>query len=268
MSLTQRLKQGFLRLPPMKKVILVSSATLMVSTVLPWYDQRNNFGVGDTFIGVQGPLFAVGLIVLGCGAVAFFNMFFPLMGRNFFDLKRKSGSLALSLGTQSLLLMVVANSIFFHPDFAATINNKGTRFGMVVAFVSIGAMMISGWWTRRKEKAGGEVEEREDDLEDTMVEPVMDEDVPVETSSYNQPNYSQPSYSTPQERPAYSGSSYVRANETPTAQQGVDPLTLDPKTRYKMMQSQNRYSSAARNNVWGSGSGSAYGARRREDSQY
>ncbi len=276
MSLTQRLKQGFLRLPPMKKIILVSSATLMVSTVLPWYDQRNNFGVGDTFIGVQGPLFAVGLIVLGCGALAFFNMFLPLMGRNFFDLKRKSGSLALSLGTQSLLLMVVANSIFFHPDFAATINNKGTRFGMVVAFASIGAMMISGWWTRRKEKAGGETEERENEMEDTMAEPVMDEEVPVETSSYSQPSYSQPtysqpSYSTPQERPAYSGSSYVRANETPATQHGVDPLTLDPKTRYKMMQSQNRYSSAARNNVWGSGGGSAYGAARRrmeEDSQY
>lgn len=259
MSLTQRLKQGFLRLPPMKKVILISSFTLCVSTVMPWYDQRNNFGVGDTFLGVQGPLFAVGLVVLGCGLVSFFNMFLPLMGRNFFDLKRKSGSLALTLGTQALLLMLVANSIFFHPEFASTINNKGTRFGMMIAFFSIGALMISGWWTRRKEKAAGGAEEGETDLEDSYTTPVRAaESIPVQTAS--RPLYTEPSFT--QERPAY-GASRPVAEPAPTAP--VDPLTLDAKTRYKMMQSQGRYSSTARNNLWGSGSGSAYGRGRVED---
>lgn len=257
MSLTQRLKQGFLRLPPMKKVILISSFTLCVSTVLPWYDQRNNFGVGDTFIGVQGPLFAVGLVVLGCGAVSFFNMFLPLMGRNFFELKRKSGSLALTLGTQALLLMLVANSIFYHPEFAATINNKGTRFGMIAAFLSIGALMISGWWVRRKEKALGGAEEREDDLEDAFVEPVRAaETVPVQTAS--RPLYTEPI----QDRPAYGA---TRPVAEPVATAPVDPLTLDAKTRYKMLQSQGRYSSTARNNLWGSGGGSAYGRGRVEE---
>ncbi|MEK9159873.1 MAG: hypothetical protein AAB383_04040 [Patescibacteria group bacterium] len=240
----------------MKKVILISSFTLCASTVMPWYDQRNNFGVGDTFIGVQGPLFAVGLVVLGCGAVSFFNMFLPLMGRNFFDLKRKSGSLGLTLGTQALLLLLVANSIFYHPEFATTINNKGTRFGMIVAFLSIGALMISGWWTRRKEKAeqgtlaSGEGEEREDDLEDAYVAPV--------TSS-------RPLYEPTQERPQYAAPRAVEPTPAPTAP--VDPLTLDAKTRYKMLQSQGRYSSTARNNLWGSGGGSAYGRSNRDDNQ-
>lgn len=265
MSLTQRLKQGFLRLPPMKKVILISSFTLCVSTVLPWYDQRNNFGVGDTFLGIQGPLFAVGLVVLGCGAVSFFNMFLPLMGRNFFDLKRKSGSLALSLGTQALLLLLVANSIFFHPEFASTINSKATRFGMMTAFFSIGALMIAGWWVNRKEKAvaAGGGEEREDDgFEDTYVAPVRaSEEVPVETAS--RPLYTQPSFNTVQERPAYSQP--VQQAATP-----VDPLTLDAKTRYKMLKSQGHYSPNARNNLWGSGSGSAFGrpTRVEDDNQY
>lgn len=246
----------------MKKVILISSFTLCVSTVLPWYDQRNNFGVGDTFLGVQGPLFAVGLVVLGCGVVSFFNMFLPLMGRNFFDLKRKSGSLALSLGTQALLLLLVANSIFFHPEFASTINNKATRFGMMTAFFSIGALMISGWWVNRKEKAGGEVEEREDELEDTYTAPVYaSEDVPVETAS--RPLY-QPSFNTVQDRPAYSQPIQPVQQATP-----VDPLTLDAKTRYKMLKAQGHYSPNARNNLWGSGSGSAFGrATREEDNQY
>ncbi len=260
MSLTQRLKQGFLRLPPMKKVILISSFTLCVSTVMPWYDQRNNFGVGDTFLGIQGPLFAVGFVVLGCGLVSFFNMFLPLMGRNFFDLKRKSGSLALTLGTQALLLMLVANSIFFHPEFATTINNKGTRFGMMIAFFSIGALMISGWWVNRKEKSASGTEEGEDDLEDAYVAPVRAETVPVQTAS--RPLY-EPAFT--QDRPTYAAPRAVEPTPAPTAP--VDPLTLDAKTRYKMLQSQGRYSSTARNNLWGSGSGSAYGRANRDDNQ-
>ncbi|MFA5789025.1 MAG: hypothetical protein WC924_04130 [Candidatus Gracilibacteria bacterium] len=230
----------------MKKVILVSSLTLCVSTVMPWYDQRNNFGVGDTFLGIQGPLFAVGLVVLGCGAVSFFNIFLPLMGRNFFDLKRKSGSLALSLGTQALLLLLVANSVFYHPEFAITINNKGTRFGMIAAFFSIGALIISGWWTRRKEKAGVEGEEHENEMEDFIT--------PVESAS--RPLYTQPSFNTVQDRPI---------QQPIQSAASIDPLTLDAKTRYKILKSQGHYSASARNNLWGSGSGSAFGRQTRED---
>ncbi|MFA6023865.1 MAG: hypothetical protein WC777_01445 [Candidatus Gracilibacteria bacterium] len=252
MSLTQRLKQGFLRLPSAKKLILVSSFTLAVSTVMPWYDQRNNFGVGDTFLGIQGPLFAVGFLVLGCALVSFSNLFLPLMGRHFFDLKRQSGSLALSLGGLSLLLILVANSVFYHPEFAVTINNKGTRFGMVAAFISIGALMISGWWVRRKEKAGGGMEDRENELEDFMATPVA----PAPMPSYSVPT---PSYVVPvQDRIPQ-----PQVQPAPQAQVPVDPLTLDARTRYKMMKSQGHYSSSARNNLWGSGSGSAFGRQAR-----
>ena len=63
MSLTQRVKQGFLRLPMVKKAILLASGVLMLSVVLPWYDNRNSFGVGETYLGIQGPLFLVGVLV-------------------------------------------------------------------------------------------------------------------------------------------------------------------------------------------------------------
>lgn len=256
MSLTQRLKQGFLRLPPMKKVILISSFTLSLSTVLPWYDQRNNFGVGETYLGLQGPLFTVGLIILGCGVISFLNIFIPLFGRNFFELKRKTGTLALSFGVQSLLLLLVANSIFFHPDFAATINNKGTRFGMILAFLSIGTLMISGWWVRRKERsAGAEGEEREYEMEDIITPmPIPSESIPVETIV----------------APSYQAARNFAPNMVKEPE--IDPLTLDARTRYKMMKAQGgQHSPSARNNLWGGNrNGSPYSARRplEEDSQY
>lgn len=210
----------------------------MLSTVLPWYDERNSFGIGDTFLGVQGPLFLVGLLVLGFGAITFFNLFFPLMGRNFFNLRRRGGSVALLLGAQSLLLLAVANSVFYHPQFGLNLTNKGTRFGMMTAFFAVGAMMISGWMTRRKES--------EESVEmEAYVEPVE-----VERKTVS---------------PVFTPMPSPQTNGGETANAVVDPLTLDAKTRYRMMQAQDRYSTRARTNLWGSGNGSPYGAGRSAD---
>ena len=243
MSLTQRVKQGFLRLPFSKKAILFSSGALMLSTVMPWYDERNSFGIGDTYLGVQGPLFLVGLLVLGFAAITFFNLFFPLMGRNFFNLRRRGGSVALILGAQSLLLLGVANSVFYHPQFGLNLTNKGTRFGMMMAFFCVGAMMISGWMTRRKES------EESVDME-AYVEPVEVERAATVSPVFT-PMPTPESYSVPVQEP----------------QAAVDPLTLDAKTRYRMMQAQDRYSARARTNLWGSGNGSPYGGGTRPADQ-
>lgn len=258
MSLSQRIKQGFLRQPFVKKAILVASAGLMLSSVLPWYDNRNSFGVGDTFLGIQSPLFLVGYLVLGFGLISFLNMFLPLMGRKFFGLKKKGGITAVILGLQALFAIAIANSVFYHPSFGANISHKATRFGMLVAFGSIGVMIIAGWVAHKKELAG-----KYDDIDDVFTNPEPAKPVTSFTpkpapnlSSTPRATYSTPSVSssTPTPRPAprptpepYSGGGA-----------GVDPLTLDAKTRYKMMQSQQRYSSGARNNLWGSGNGSAY----------
>ncbi len=220
----------------MKKVILTSSAALMVSTVMPWYDLRNSFGVGDTYLGIQGPLFVIGFLVLGCAVVSFFNMFFPLMGRQFFNLRKRGGSTAMLLGGQALLLLLVANSIFYHPDFGASVSSKATRFGMVIAFASIGMMIIAGWIARRKESEEGEAQ--------TAAEDILEETTPVIQVSV--PTYNAPTYPVTS-RPTYGAS------------QSVDPLTLDPRARYKMLRSQGRYSTSAQGNLWGSGAGSAFG---------
>jgi hypothetical protein len=281
MALTQRIKQGFLRLPFSKKAVLLSSAALMISAVLPWYDNRNSFGVGDTYLGIEGPLFLVGALVLAFGAISFFNMFFPLMGRNFFRLKRKSGVTAMLLGIQSLLLIVVANSVFYHPSFGMNVSHKGARFGMLFAFASISVMVISGWMTHRREKAGKFDEIDADELMQNPVgagiarpvaSPIASPIASPDTEIF-EPGAT---YSSGYQRPtgAYSGNgvtgsvglengsrrstvsstagSTVGSTENPGG--GVDPLTLDAKTRYKMLRAQQRRSESAKTNLWGNGS--------------
>lgn len=250
MSLIQRTKQGFLRLPFLKKVVLLSSLGLMISTLMPWYDERNSFGVGESYLGIQGPFFLIGLMVLGFGAISFFHLFLPLTGKNFFKTRGKTGLTSFFLGVQSLLLLIVANSIFYHPDFGVNISSKSTRFGMTFAFISLGLMALSGWLSRNKEDSVSE--EVITDVEEPSYEaprytaPVRPEatvrsepmDVPVQTS------FTQPKAQTSSNPAPYSGGAG-----------SVDPLTLDPRTRYKLMQSRMRKEGTIHSgpNFWGNG---------------
>ncbi|MFA5855371.1 MAG: hypothetical protein WC846_03785 [Candidatus Gracilibacteria bacterium] len=235
------MKQGFLRLPFVKKAVMVAGAATTVSTLMPWYDMRNSVGIGNTYLGVQGPLFVVGMLVLGFGAVSFLNLFLPLAGKSFFNLKRKGGATSMILGAQSLLLLLVANTTFYHPNFGLALSNKTTRFGMMMAFLSAGLMIISGYFARKYEATHGE-----------ETEFFVEEEVPSPPASV------QSGYAIPERR--VQSSLMDTMGEASGAGSGVDPLTLDAKTRYKMMQSQMRYSSSAKTNMWGSGKGSAFGS--------
>ncbi|MEK7146385.1 MAG: hypothetical protein AAB802_04380 [Patescibacteria group bacterium] len=227
MSLNQRIKQGFLRLPALDKALLFGSLLLTVSPLMPWFDNRNSSGVGESYLGVEGPLFVVGILVGVLGAVSFLQMFLPLMGKNFFK-NRKHGGIALIMGFQALLLIGVANSVFFHPEFGSNVTAKTTRFGLIFAFVSVGILIVGGYLANRR--APKEVEEPEEEEAEYSS--------PISTPSYSSP---MPTYTPPAPAAPSSSVSPLFNNSTPS---GVDPLTLDARTRYRMM------NSSARTNLW------------------
>lgn len=275
MSATQRVKQGFLRLPTAKKLLLIASFTLMLSAVLPWYDNQNTFGSGETYLGIQGPLFMVGFVVLALGAINFLNMFLPLFGKNF-GLKRNSGLLSMILGAQAALLLLVGNTVFLHPEFGTNVSHKATGFGMSVAFISVGSLLIAGWWAKRKEQSG-DYEKHEKELEEAEVAAAAMQAIPTPEPEPIQVMHQQPmqsSYRRVQEATHYSepprANAYdyepVRPEPMPTSD--VDPLTLDARARYKLMKQRSQQSGHAQNNLWGGGTsklqGPAYGADRTE----
>ena len=150
MSLSQRIKQGYLRLPAPDKAILVGGGLTMISALLPWYDSMNGYSV-KTYIGLQGPMFLIGVLVLLSGGYCFIKMFLPLIGRDAVQTNFKSGKTALFLGGGVLLLLVLANSIFFHPDFGISVTHKATRFGMMTAFLGSFAMIVGGYFCGKKD---------------------------------------------------------------------------------------------------------------------
>lgn len=248
MSVSKRIKQGFLRTPLVQKMVLLSSALLMLSPLFPWFDNRNSFNTGETYIGLAGPLFLVGALVMAFGAISFFNLFLPLMGKHFFKMRKKSGMLAMILAVQSLLLIGVANSVFFHPSFGTNVSHKGTRFGLFMAVIAIGFMIGAGYLTHRKEK-NGEIEDIEDIMTNEEVEPAPIQAVPqhnvqpVQSSSYPRPLTSHDYNPSPSSTPS-TPSSYGQSS---------DPLLMDPKERFKLMRAQARraQSQGAQENLWG-----------------
>lgn len=150
MSLNQRIKQGYLRLPASEKAILIGSGLTMLSALLPWYDSMNGYSV-KTYIGTQGPMFLIGALVFLSGGYSFLKIFIPLTGRESFQKNVKNGKITLILGVQVLLLLIIANSIFFHPDFGISVTHKATRFGMMAAFLGSFTMILGAYFSSKKD---------------------------------------------------------------------------------------------------------------------
>jgi len=149
---SRRLKTSLSRMDVTRKWILLSCAILALSTLLPWYEDLDAFGAGDLYLGITGPLFLVGLMVLVSAVFVGSWIVLPLKGKRLPELPVKEGALFAFLGVQDLVLLLVANSVFFHPKFGVNITLKDTKFGMIMAFVGVILMIWSGYQLYRAER--------------------------------------------------------------------------------------------------------------------
>ncbi len=139
-----------MRLDTTRKWLLLGSVTVAVGALLPWYADIDAFGAGDLYLGVTGPLFLVGLMVLASAVLTGVWVLFPALGKRLPSLPVKEGALYTFLGIQDLLLLLVANSVFFHPKFGVNITLKKTQFGMVLAGIGVLIMVWSGYQLYKK----------------------------------------------------------------------------------------------------------------------
>jgi hypothetical protein len=149
---TRRLQHGLKKLDVTRKWVLFASTLVALSTILPWYEDLDAFGAGDLYLGITGPLFLVGLMILASAVMVISWIVLPLMGKRLPSLPVKEGALFAFLGVQDLLLLLVANSVFFHPKFGVNITLKDTRFGMIVAFLGVILMIWSGYQLYRRDR--------------------------------------------------------------------------------------------------------------------
>jgi len=146
----QRIIHSFSILKSHAKLILSSSLILTLSAFLPWYADLDSYRSGDQFLGVTGPTSFIGIFIVLFGAGSFFVALQNARGKRV-KLPFSAGILHIFLGAQSLLLLLIVNSIYFHPKFGVNITLKESRFGMIIAVGAALVLVIGAYMKYRDE---------------------------------------------------------------------------------------------------------------------
>lgn len=146
-----RLQATFLRLPKHIKMIGIGSLILLISTLLPWYADLDSYRIGDQFLGVTGPASFVGIAILLLSGLSLWIFSYHLFERHVPRLPVREAILHLAVSIESLFLLVLVNSIYFHPKFGVNITLKESRFGMTVAFIGAVVLLIGGYLQNKEE---------------------------------------------------------------------------------------------------------------------
>ncbi|MEK9132501.1 MAG: hypothetical protein AAB606_02225 [Patescibacteria group bacterium] len=146
-----RIKETFLRLPKQMKLIGAGSLILAISTLLPWYADLDAYRIGDQFLGITGPASFVGIVILLISGFSLWVFSYRLLERKVPRLPVREGILHLFVAVESIFLLILVNSIYFHPKFGVNITLKESRFGMTIAVVGAVVLFIGGYLKNKQE---------------------------------------------------------------------------------------------------------------------
>ncbi len=150
------LKSRFKALPLSGKIVLLGSGLSFISVFLPWYSDIDRFNIGDTFLGITGPLYLAGLIVMGFAALSFASVFSTLLGKKLPKVTVEEHNLHFLTSGMSILMLVLSASVFFHSKFGINLTDKAMGAGLVMAFVGSGLTLLGAFMVK---KSGMEIEE-------------------------------------------------------------------------------------------------------------
>lgn len=157
-----RIKETFLRLPRSTKTLGIAAFSLFLSTLLPWYTDIDSYRVGDEFLGVSGPTSFIGISILIMAGFSLWIFSYHLLERRVPRLPVRESVINLFVGAESLFLILLVNSIYYHPKFGVNILDKEPRFGMMLSLVTSLVMVIAAYLQYRDE---GEQKTEEGHLE-------------------------------------------------------------------------------------------------------
>ncbi len=146
-----RLKDIFLRLPLSQKLIGVGALILAVSTFFPWYSDVDSYRVGGQFSGLTGPTYMLGFAILGLAGASLWFFSYHLFERRRSRLPLKESTLQLFLSAEAAVLLLITNTVFLHPQFGVNILIREIRFGVTLAVIALGMMIVGGYLLRKEE---------------------------------------------------------------------------------------------------------------------
>lgn len=146
-----RFKDNFGTSSMIRKLLFASSIFMVISVFFPWYRDLDARNVTSQFTGITGPLYLIGLVILGSGIFA--------TALDFIDFYRSSGDSSISqkmryaqmiAGLHSFFLTLLAASIYFHEQFGlGYLSTKTSLFGIYLSgFSALCTAICSGLLSR------------------------------------------------------------------------------------------------------------------------
>lgn len=129
-------------LPLKEKLVLAGGLLVILGAFLPWYKDLDKFRTGDMFLGVTGPLYLAGLIVLASGLLSFGVIMAKLLERRNFKLPMQESYIHLAGAGISVLMIILTTSVYFHPKFGINLTDKSIGFGMIMSMIGVGGVIL------------------------------------------------------------------------------------------------------------------------------
>lgn len=147
-------------LPSDQKIVFWGAAAMAVSVILPWYSDIDAFKTGDTYFGITGPLYMIGILFLGLSGVAIATLFHYTVREKIEMIFSKLATYYMIAGGFCAFLLLLANSVYFHPRFGVNIAIKSAGIGMWVALIGVGMMIYGGYTLRKRRERFTDMESR------------------------------------------------------------------------------------------------------------
>lgn len=170
----QRIQDKFNQLPMYQKVIGIGSVIAILSSFLTWYKDIDAFDRGGSYLGITGPLYLIGYVIICLSVFTLALTVFHLLGKKIPSLPIKESMVYILSGATSLFLLILANSIYFHPKFGLNITSKEYGIGMMLAFIGSVAITIGGVMQNRERGTSRLIKEFQEEAQNPDVDPVIE----------------------------------------------------------------------------------------------
>lgn len=157
-----------------QKVIGIGSLLTIISAFLTWYRDIDAFDRGGAYLGITGPLYLIGYVIICLSAFSLALTVFHLLEKKIPSLPIKESMVYIFGGATSLFLLVIANSIYFHPQFGLNITSKEYGIGMMLAFIGSVAITIGGVMQNRERGTSRLIKEFQEEAQTPEPDPVIE----------------------------------------------------------------------------------------------
>lgn len=170
----QRIQDKFNNLPMAHKVIGIGSVLAIISSFLTWYKDIDAFDRGGAYLGITGPLYLIGYVIICLSAFSLVLTVFHVLEKKIPALPIKESMVYILSGATSLFLLVIANSIYFHSQFGLNITSKEYGIGMMLAFIGSVAITVGGVMQNRESGTSRLIKEFQEEAQTSDVDPVIE----------------------------------------------------------------------------------------------